>query len=317
MKRLKDLITRYIKGFKEFTVFNWAIFSLSWVLLILIMALIPKGWGVLILGIGLIVFILIMVLNNNRFRADTNGNGIIYGGRGKGKGLLLQKKINSYKKVFSNVPFGDNTEIINIKEYIQSIGNNTIMDAIEGTIEQVKKIEKFEGVNVFWDDLTVYAPNFMDRELKLAYPSLPLTLAINRHLYNSFMIITTQDRERPYKLLRELQTDFSVKALGTTGWGSIWSSLPLLRHFVVVKYRYYEEVRASEAGVLPFDAKGLTNRAVKHAWISAGQATKEQFEATHGKVYHGRAWIRKSEIKYDTRYFHELFFGVKSPTSED
>lgn len=305
----------FLDTFSSFNYFSYVVYF-SILLVVFVLFLKFPFYTFLVLAAFVVLFFLYALYSNSKFLKNSSGNGIIFGGRGKGKGVLFQKKINSYKKVFSNVPFGKNTEIINIKDYIQSIGDNTIFDSINNTIKVVKKVEKYEGVNIFWDDLSVYAPNFLDNDLKKIYPSLPLTLAVNRHLYNAFMLISVQDRNRPYKILRELQTDFSIKALKTYGFGNFWSSIPFLRFIVCVSYRYYEEVKSAENGVLPFKALGLVNEGVKGAYLTSGQATKEQFKAENGVVFNGRIFMFKSSLTYDTRYFHTLFFGCKSPKKE-
>lgn len=286
-------------------------------LFILFMPIIFKwsAWVYFIYITLIIIVYLFFVLKNNIFLKDSVGNGIIYGGRGKGKGILMQKKANSFKKYFSNVPMGGKHLPFNLKEYISSVGNNTIERIINGDIDVVEKIEKFEGVNILFDDVTLYTPNFVDKLLKEQYPQMPVTLAVNRHLYNHYMIIAVQDADRPYKILRELQTDFSIKALKTNGFGKIWSSIPILRNFVSVKYRFYEEIRARDEGVLPFKAIGAINEVGKTAYLTSGQATKETHLAKYGRVYHGRIFISKKSIDYDTRYFHEMFFGKKAPNS--
>lgn len=304
---------RFLTSFKGFKWWNWVIYSIS-SFIILFIALIPiiysLSWLFYFLYFLLFLgFAIYGLLTNSRFLRDSSGNGIVYGGRGKGKGLLLQKKANSQIEYFSNVPMGGKRYDFNLKEYSQSIGANTIINAIEGTIIKVKKLHKFEGINILFDDTTVYAPNFEDTLLKRLYPSLPLTLAVNRHLYGHYMLITVQDRERPYKIIKELQTDFSIKAIDSRGWGFFWKSIPILRSFYSVKYRFYEEVKASQEGVLPFGAKGLLNEGLKHGYLTSGQATKESFEAQYGRVYNGRVWGRKSMLSYDTRYFHDVFFG--------
>lgn len=312
VKNIKRLYRSYLDSFRDFSVLNWVIFGFV-SFFILIFVLVYK-WVLWLILIVLVLFWLVMVFQNRRFINSASANGAIVGNRGKGKGILIQKLSNSFPKVFSNVPMGNNTEVINISEYINSIGSNTILDTINDTVQRVNKILKFEGVPVIWDDITVYAPNFMDNVLKVNYPSLALVLAINRHLYNSFMVITVQNRERAYKLLRELQTDYTIKALRTFGFGKLMNSLPLIRFFAFVKYRYYEEVKSADNGVLPFKAIGAVNKVASPIYLTGGQATKEVFEAENGKVYHGYIGIRKSRLYYDTRYFHQLFYGVKAPS---
>jgi len=303
-----------LKTFEDFKTFNWFVyFGILLFLVLFLFVSIKNNIGFIIFGVVLLIALLYSYFANKKFIKYCSGNGIIFGGRGKGKGLLFQKRINADGKHFTNVPYNDKSEIINIKEYIQSIGDNTIKNTIDDTVKVVDKVEKFEGVNVYWDDVTIYAPNFMDAELKKMYPSMPLTLAINRHLYNAFMVISVQAVERPYKIVRELQTDFSIKALGAVGFGSIWSSIPFLRFFVSVKYRYYEEKKSAESGLLPFKPLGVINDATKQIYITSGQATKEVYTATNGLIYESRVFMRKSKIKYDTRYFHSLFYGVPAP----
>lgn len=258
-----------------------------------------------------IIIYMYVETHNKRFVRECSGNGIIAGGRGKGKGLLLNKRINADGIHYCNVPYNDKTIVINIKEYIDSIAPNTTDNFITSSVEVVKKVDKFEGRNIYWDDIAVYAPNYMDAKLKKHYPSLSALLPINRHLYNAFMIITVQDFNRPYKILRELQIDFGIKAIKTLGSydNTIWNAIPILRNFIYTKYIYYENVDSAQKGLLPFNAKSLINETLKHGYLTAGQATKEEFEAVNGKIRYGFIMQRKSVVKYDTRYFHQVVFG--------
>lgn len=293
--------------YNNFKWYNWLIYCS---IIVFYLFLVYKWGYTFFITLGLILVLYIFFLFHKiRFLKLSVGNGIIYGGRGKGKGLLLQCKANSFKKVFSNVPFGSHCIEFNLKEYCESIGDNTIFNAIEGDIKVIEKIEKFEGINILVDDISVYAPNFEDNKLKKLYPQLPLILAVNRHLYNHYMIISVQDRNRPYKILRELQTDFSIKALGSYGWGWFWRSIPILRFYCLTKYRYYEEVKSAENGLLPFKAVGAVNEVAKTAYLTSGQATKEVFKAQNGIIKEGLVLQRKSKLKYDTRYFHKVFYG--------
>lgn len=267
---------------------------------------------ILIIIILLLLFIgLYSIICNSRFTKEAVGNGIIYGGRGAGKGLLLNKRINtdSNKKHFTNIPYNKHSEIINVKEYIDSILPNTTEHFINNKVVIVDKISKYEGINIYWDDVGVYAPNFNDSLLKKEYPSLSALLPINRHTYNAHMIITVQDIERPYKILRELQTDFSIKAIKSHGWGQLWRSVPILALYSTTKYIYYENNNAARAGLLPFNAKNIIGETAKHGYLTAGQATKETYEATNGRIRYGRVIQLKKNINYDTRYFHKIVFG--------
>src|SRR5690554_4474653 len=277
MNKIKNRIKNnqyfnYIKGLA-----NWQRFIHFGVIIFLLIINILYPWLLIFELLFLFLFAIYVLINNNKFVKQANGNGIIFGGRGKGKGLLLNKRINTDKndKHFTNVPYNKKSELINIKEYIDSILPNTPKHFINNEVEVVKKVEKFEKVIVYWDDVAVYAPNHMDHDLKKLYPSLPALLAINRHLYDAYMIITTQDNERPYKILRELQTDFAIKAISSKGFGKLWNAIPFLNMISTTKYIYYENIKAASQGKLPFKAIGVVNETIKHGVLTAGQATKE------------------------------------------
>lgn len=180
---------------------------------------------------------------------------------------------------------------------------------------KLAKNKKFEGRNVYIDDVGVYFANWADTLLKRKYPSLPPFLAINGHLYNAYCLVTTQDRERPYKILKELQTDTSIKAIKTRGWSWLWLCVPVLHNFVYTKYIYHELPKSSD--MLPFKAKGVANEAVKGAYLTSGQATKEVYEATHGKIRYGFVLQLKRSLNYDTRYFHNIVYGYPAPKSNN
>jgi len=311
MKKLKN--NQYFNYLKRLE--SWQRFVHFGIILFLLIINIIYPWLLIVELLGLFIFSIYALYCNNVFVKQATGNGIIFGGRGKGKGLLLNKRINTDKndKHFTNVPYNSKSEIINIKEYIDSILPNTPYHFINNEVVKVKKAEKFEGVNVYWDDVAVYAPNHMDNQLKKLYPSLPALLAINRHLYNAYMIITTQDIERPYKILRELQTDFAIKAIGSKGFSKLWNAIPFLNMISTTKYIYYENVKSAVAGKLPFKAIGAVNEGIKHGILTAGQATKEVYEAENGVIRYGRIFQLKKNIRYDTRYFHKIVYGVKAP----
>lgn len=312
---MKNIIKNYLKDIKEMNITQKFIYFGS--IIGYFILLLSYFKATIIITILITIFTLIFfTIKNNKFEKQSNGNGIIAGGRGKGKGLLLNKKINLDRndKHYCNVLYNDKTEVINIKEYIDSIAPNTTDNFINNSVEVIKKIDKFEGRNIYWDDISVYAPNYMDNQLKKYYPSLSALLPINRHLYNAYMIITVQDFNRPYKILRELQTDFGIKAIKTIGEYKhlIFNSIPILRHFIFTKYIYYENLNSAMNGLLPFDAKGIINETLKHGVLTAGQATKEAYEAANGEIRYGWIAQRKNKVNYDTRYFHQLVYNETS-----
>lgn len=308
--RNKIINSRYNKYLKSLDNFQATIHIIIVLIIMILSLLYPVQVSIVVGLISLIAFILMAISNAIALKL-IQGNGIIAGGRGKGKGVLLNKIINKDKnKVhYCNVPYNKHTKVLNVKEYINSIHPNTILNFINDDIKTIQKDYKFEGINVYWDDISVYAPNHMDNELKKLYPSMSALLPINRHLYNAYMIITVQDINRPYKLLRELQTDFSVVVLKTHGFGYIWRAIPILNMLVYTKAIWYDNVKSAQEGILPFNAKAIVNETVKHGYLTSGQATKEQFNSMYGSIKYIRVFQRKSSLGYNTRYFHELLYG--------
>lgn len=318
MKKIKNIYKTYNNYLHSLDRFQ-AITHFVIILIIVILSILYPIYVAVIVGIISFIAFVLMFISNTIALKLIQGNGIIAGGRGKGKGVLLNKIINKDKnKVhYCNVPYNKHTKVLNVKEYINSISPNTILNFINDDIKNIKKDYKFEGINVYWDDISVYAPNHMDGELKKLYPSMSALLPINRHLYNAYMIITVQDINRPYKLLRELQTDFSVIVLKTHGFGYLWRAIPILNMLVYTKGIWYENVNTAQQGILPFNAKAIVNETVKHGYLTSGQATKEQFKSMYGAIKYIRVFQRKSSLGYDTRYFHELLYGHKVYKSEN
>lgn len=301
-KRIKKIINyyKYIPNLiRHLLYFILVLLSIKYPLTILIV--------LIIVGVTL----LLSFIKNSAFMKQTKGNGIIYGAKGAGKGILLNYRIRKDKtKPFCNVPYENSELLKDIGEYLNSISPLTIHSFINNEIKTIPKIKKFEGRNVYIDDINIYAPNWADSQLKKKYPSLPPMLAINRHLYNHYLIVTTQDRERPYKIIKELQTDFSIKALKTKGFSHFWNCLPFFRNYVYTKYIYHELPKSSD--LLPFKGKGLINEGIKSIALSSGQSIKEVYKAKYGIIKYGFVFQRKKKIKYDTRYFHKVVYGYTS-----
>ena len=83
--------------------------------------------------------------------------------------------------------------------------------------------------------------------------------------------------------------------------------IPILNYFVYSKYIYHELPKSAD--MLPFSAKGLLNKGAKDLYLTGGQATKEVYEASNGKIKYGHLLQLKKSICYDTRFFHLLVYG--------
>lgn len=308
---MKQTIKRLLKGtaFLLLRAFQWLVISLVWALmfaLIIATVIFPIMW--LLTPLALMIIILLIKLSENRYSQYAHQNIIIFGGRGKGKGLLFQKAINMETQVLSNIDYGKDCDVVSPSVYFESISPNTFKEMIEGKHVQIELNKEWEGIPYYLDDTAVYFPNTEDTYLKKTYKSMNLFIVIQRHLYNSYTVINTQSLDRVYKNLRELQTDGYIKALGTYGKNEhyIWNRLPILRHFMMVKYRYYENYDSAVNGLLPFEKLGIINRTSEPLYTTTASALKEQYEGQNGVIRDGMAWIGKKNINYNTRYFREL-----------
>jgi hypothetical protein len=101
--------------------------------------------------------------------------------------------------------------------------------------------------------------------------------------------------------------------LNKTWLQKVWKHIPIFKKYIFIKMRYFEEQQSAEQNIMPFNAPALLDRGVKVLHLGAGLATKEQFDATYGKIKDLWIVISIADIKYDSRYFHYLIFGVRAP----
>lgn len=267
----------------------------------------------------LLIIALFLIINlyvwftNRRWAKLFLTNIFIFGGKGKGKDMLMQQGIyfNRKKSNFiSNVDYGYNTQVLTNLNDVMNI-ENTFNNLIENNIHIILKKIQFEGKVLVISDASVYFPSHEDTMLKKHYPSFPLFYALSRQLYNMPVVVNTQVNGRLWKSLREQVQDGYVEALGTYGFGLIWSSIPILRNYVYVKQRFYEKEDSAVRGLLPFKKVAFVNKGLDHIYLTAGGATKEMYEAENGLIRESITIIKKDKIVYDDREFHLKFFGYR------
>lgn len=296
-------------------VIQWFLIVLSWLLFVaLIVSIFLIPYALLIVPLLFLFLVLYIKLNHRRLIKYGQADTIIYGSRGSGKGLIFQFLINNEKKVLSNMNYGPRSSIVSPYTFFESIKPNTFYNFITDTILKVDKVPDWEGIPYYLDDANVYFPNSEDTFLTKYFKSMSSFLTIQRHLYNSYTVINAQSIDRLYKKMRELNLDGYILALGGLGFSSskndpyIWNRLPVFRRFLVVKYRFYDRFDSAINGLLPFNKLGLVNRVASPLISTTPEALKEQYKATNGNIFDGFIFIRKKDIKYNTRYFASLVF---------
>jgi len=239
--------------------------------------------------------------------------------------LKDEKEIKAYfhkhPLYLSTINYGYGCRIVSLDEF--TLFNKktnkvlTYQDFIDNVPIRCKKLPLYEGLDLILPEAQLYLPNTEFNSLDKRYPWLPIFIALSRHLYNMNILINSQEYVRPWVKIRG-QQDFYVRALCTYGSGRfmriISPYLPILRNYLIVKVRTFEEQKSAENNMLPFEGKGAINEISKNAYISSGQATKEVYEASNGIIRNVYLFVKKKDIVYDSRYFHYVIFGTKAPT---
>lgn len=223
------------------------------------------------------------------------GNVIVEGPKGYGKDVLFQFVTHVRKDYFfANIDYGNRCQHIEPKEL--ELTPNTYNNFINGNVVKVEKNEAFEGHDIYFSDAGVIFPSQADSMLHKTYPSLPISYAINRHLWNNGIHCNAQRLERIWKPLRE-QADYYI---------SLRKRRLNLPFFLVIFTTEYKKYESALQRLSPLGSR-LFNKYSK--------AEKDLFVAKHGYIKNGFIIVPKWYLKYDSRAFHEVIYGVKSPST--
>ncbi len=253
---------------------------------------------IIVILIALIIAFLVMRFYNPQFfYSFTRGkNCVIYGPIGTGKDVamaILTHKEN--KEHIANIPYNENT-IVKPLNYV-TVAPNTYEQFVDDNVTIIEKSIQ-EGKNIYISDGGVYLPSQMDIALSKKYPSFPIAYALIRHLANANIYVNVQNLNRLWIKLRE-QADGYVRTRGVFFFPK-W--VPLLRHYFVLRITLYENYEDALERLKPI--KKMLNG------DSAAVARSER-----GLIKEMRLLVPKRWLKYDTRYFHKVIYGVSAPQS--
>lgn len=220
-------------------------------------------------------------------------NVLVFGAKGTGKDLVFQAVINKRKKekYLSNINYGGSYSALDLKDI--SLGDNTFDNFILGMVSPIKKINEWENQDIYFSDLGIYLPSHYDSMLTKNYKSLPISMALQRHLYNSNFHGNSQSIKRTWLKFRELGDGY-VRVRGSK---KLLGFLP----YLVTECYYYSEYESAEKMLLPMATRGLKN--------DYNRALIEQHKATYGEIKKLYIVNKIKNIKYDTRYFHKVVFN--------
>lgn len=262
-----------------------------------------KIFFIILLIIGIIVSIYyiywdLVYKKNIKLIAEyfEKGNCIVFGKKGKGKDLLFNAVINQRKEhCYSNIQYNQEyTTIRGIQDF--SVAPNTFINMLENDIKIIKK-NITENTDMYISDGGIYLPSQYSQQLIKLYPSLPIFYAVSRHLGNMNIHINTQFLGRVWDKLRE-QADGYFKIMGTHK--TIFGNL-------ITEIIYYDTYKSAMSELLPYKKALFTSNEDK--------ATYNEFVAKNGEIH--RYWIKQKckNVKYDSRYFHKVFYNKRSPDS--
>lgn len=235
--------------------------------------------------------------------------------------IELQKKVtdyfNEHPLYLSNMDYGYGGKIVELKQL--NVGVNTYDNMIDNNPVIIEKNELMEGLDYYHSDTGIALPSFADNKLTKDYIGLALYYPLSRQLYNQNIMFNSQALPRVWIKLREQQDGF-IKLLGTVPANKsllkkLWKFLPLFRNHLFIKARYYEIFESAQAGIMPFKSINAIGKTASPLYLTAGTATQKEYDAKNGKIKNLLMMITIKEIRYDTRYYHQLFFGKPAPKS--
>lgn len=246
------------------------------------------------LGVLFIYFLIKGILDNMYFKRKLKDSLIIFGKKGHGKSLLFSKIALYYSKkngYASNVPFKHkNEKIISVAKDL-SISPNNQEKFLNNDITVINKKDDLENVPILIDDAGIYLPNYLDSLLKKVYPSLPISYALWRHLYNAPIYINSQSVNRCYALIRE-QADGFIKARRVIKLGL----------FCVIKCTYYSNIDSASRDLAPMEKK----------LIASDKNRYYEYQALYGEIKDFSLYVWSFKHKYDSRHFHNVLFGYNA-----
>ncbi|HEY8390531.1 MAG TPA: hypothetical protein VIL26_06255 [Clostridia bacterium] len=209
-------------------------------------------------------------------------NVYVFGKKRTGKDLLFAHVIYLRgEKHYANMPYDDNTEVIELKEI--NVGGNTFEHIIEGQIEPFEPQFEF-GRDIYLSDAGIFFPSQYHRILEQKFPDMPIFFALSGHLYELNVHCNCQELGRVWDKLRE-QADCYIRVLGCKWY----------RNYALVSCISYTDYNAAERKISPPSPKKSEKKLL-------------EFYEKYGEVVYRTFKIYKSYLKYDTHYFRHKFF---------
>lgn len=233
-------------------------------------------------------------------RLFEDGNVSVCGMRGRGKDLLMANVISRRKDIpyVSNIDYGGE---YNEYDYNKLDVCNGYDNFIKGDVN--KYVYPYpDGTDVYLSDAGIYYPSQYCNELNKKYPSVPVFMAISRHVGKCNFHFNAQNLNRVWDKIRE-QSDTYILCRRCI-------YIPLVNivlQWVTVYDRYQSAVDRQKPLLLPIPLFA-TKQTKQQAKIALAN-----YEATHGVIKNGFL-IYKNKSKYDTRRFKDMLANGREVT---
>lgn len=219
----------------------------------------------------------------------------VSGEKGSGKDLLTGNVIARRGIPYvSNIDYGGSW--IPFKYSDIDIGN-TYMDLISGSIKPYKYPFN-DGTDIYLSDCGVYFPAQYCNELNKQFKSMPIFLALSRHLGECSVHTNAQALSRVWDKIREQSVSYILclkvnKAILTLTKGKI----------VIQKIRIYDSYQSALEKRLPLRIKLPLGS--KRASKDELRIRLDEYRSQHGEIKE-RTLIYWNKAKYDTRAFRGI-----------
>lgn len=241
-----------------------------------------------------IVLVVVFFIKNALVLSDIKhhfrkGNTITFGYKGTGKDLLTHYFINKRgEHYYANMPYDKNQKLYTYIDLLSvSVAPNTYKSFVLSNIVVPTSPRLYEKEDIYYSDMGIYLPSQEDGLLHKQFPSLPITYALSRQLWNSNIHFNTQQLERGWKILRE-QADYFI-----------WTRKTYHIFNLLITTGYtYEKYESAKQRLLP----------MKTSLFSKNELQK-QYVATNGKIQHYFIIQKTKHIYYDTRHFEKVIYG--------
>lgn len=245
----------------------------------------------------LAIFALVLYLQHRNFHKVVKMfeyEGVsVYGKRGRGKDLLTANVVVERDLPYvSNIPYTkDEKNFIKFDPEYMSLGGNTFHGFARGEIIQYD-YPLPDKADFYISDVGVHYPAQYNDVLNRLYPSVPMFLALCRHLGDCAVHFNSQSLSRPWDKLRE-QNECYVYCK---------SCKVLFGKFVFQSIIVYDRYQSALDKVSPLNLKTpLLGKKVKNDIAM----TKAKYLASYGNIKPMRLFY-KNKSCYDSRRFKTI-----------